>query len=578
YNKKIKNMEKNRKSQELGKIAPPFASLTGLSILAWIIFGIFTSLDDDRYYFTMTMFLSGFFAAYQLRHSRVNRNPVQGGAVVIFIIVWLAMVSFTLENSIIKYDTYSITLKQLEFIAILPLALIWIPPYNEEKFFGLMELEKNDKLHAVWRSSVLFLILINIANFDGEWYWLILEFLILIPMIYETAQLTKEKEENLPVLTLFIQTEMTEKFAVPLSMFKSVLFIMIAFLFGILNSRFWLLIILGYFGAGMIWGIKSIIPDEMRNDEDSKDEFADSVRKYFGTDESKRGSRGNKRKGKRKDKISQNQLQTESLTKHEKLNITNDSAYIIPITKNQISEIKNGSVQQKAHELGKRVRTGIEKPYYTLNHILSTLKAEDFSEGWRVDKDGLVLPSTRGNWGPSKGLILFPVELEKYDYRRANEILLLGFNKPFESKEGGFNFEIGRREKSKTRITDNSIKFGDVEFNTRSLIVTQEQWIEIKPQLSVVTQNDDISHTGFKTLNQMQEVLASLSDKWLEVRLTAQEAAVNFLAGLLGSSEPIFVPSEGLQTPRYTVIEEKIVENEIIEDAIEPDDNDHSDN
>ena len=261
-------MQKDGKSQELGKIAPPFASLTGLSILAWIIFGIFVSLDDDRYYFTMTMFLSGFFAAYQLRHSRVNRNPVQGGAVVIFVIVWLAMVSFTQKNSIIEYDTYSITLKQLEFIAILPLALIWIPPYNEEKFFGLMELEKNDKLHAVWRSSVLFLILINIANFDGEWYWLILEFLILIPMIYETAQLTKEKEENLPVLTLFIQTEMTEKFAVPLSMFKSVLFIMIAFLFGILNSRFWLLVILGYFGAGMMWGIKSIIPDEMRTDED----------------------------------------------------------------------------------------------------------------------------------------------------------------------------------------------------------------------------------------------------------------------------------------------------------------------
>ncbi|MCE7736852.1 MAG: hypothetical protein GPJ54_18355 [Candidatus Heimdallarchaeota archaeon] len=559
-------MVKDQKSQDLGEIKPPFAGLAGLSIFAWIIFGIFTSLDDDKYYFTATMFLSGTLAAYQLRHSRVNRNPVQRGAVAIFVMVWLAIFTFTRESSTLVYDTYSLSLKQVEFIALLPVALVWVPPYNEEKFFGLMDLENNDRLHAIWRGAVLFLIIINIVNLEGEWYWQYLEFLILSPMIYETVQLQKNSKENLPVLTLFIQTEMANKFAVPLSMFKSVFFIMVAFLFEILESRLWLLIILGYFGAGMMWGIKSIIPEEMRTDEDSKDEFADSVRKYFGAEERKRDRRRHKRKGKRKDKINIEHQQAVRLAENEKLKILNETVDIIPIANNQITVIENGSVQQKAHALGKRVRTGIEKPYYTLNHILSTLKAEDFSEAWRVDKNGLSLPSTRGKWSPSKGLILFPVDLEKYDYRRTNEILLLGFNRPFESKEGGFNFEIGGGEKSKARITDNSIKFGDVEFNTRSLIVTQEQWAEIKPKLSVVTQDDDISHTGFKTLNQMQEVLASLSDKWLEVRLTAQEAAVNFLAGLLGSSEPIFVPREGLEAPSYPEIEGKIVDTTVEEE------------
>ena len=50
------------------------------------------------------------------------------------------------------------------------------------------------------------LILIKLIEFEDKWYWRSLEFIILIPMIYETSQLQKIKKEEIPVLTLFIQT------------------------------------------------------------------------------------------------------------------------------------------------------------------------------------------------------------------------------------------------------------------------------------------------------------------------------------------------------------------------------------
>ncbi|MHA2028299.1 MAG: hypothetical protein ACW99Q_02820 [Candidatus Kariarchaeaceae archaeon] len=544
------------------KITPPFAGLTGLSILAWIVFGIFNSLDDERYYFTISMFLAGLLAAYQLRHSRKSKNPIEGGTVAFFVMVWLAVFTFTSGGSNLEVTDFTLTLRKLELIALLPLSIVWVLPFNEEKFFGIMELEQKDKLHAVWRSSVLVLIIVNLVELGDEWYWKSLEFAILIPMIVETTQLQKSKKEQLPVLTLFIQTEMTEKFEVPFSLFKSVFLIMICFLFGILISRIWLLVILIYFGAGVIWAIGSLIPEEMRSDDDSKEDFGDKMREMFGAEEKSRRKR--RRRQRRSEKL---QIEKDSPIApipdfpQPKKEFTSTALTTSESSTTKLStELSSGTIQEKAHAMGQRVRTGIAKPYYTLNHILSTLKEEDFSQAWRVDRDDLTFPSKRGKWSPPIGLILFPVEFDKYDYRRAGEILLLGFNRPFEKKDGGAKFEFGGSSKSKTRITDNSIRFDDVEFNTRSLIVTEDQWSEIKSKLQLVTQDDDISYTGFKTLKQMQETLVKLSDKWLEVRFTAQEAAVNFLAGLLGSSAPIFVPREGLPTPTYPEIEGKIID------------------
>lgn len=548
-------------SKEMSDITPPFAGIAGLSILAWIVFGVFDSLDKNEYYFVGAMFLSGILAAYQLRYSKRNKNPIQGGAVVFFVIIWLAVFTFTSETNNFDYDGYSISLRKLELLALLPLTLVWVAAFKDEKFFGIMDLERRDELHAIWRSSVLILILVNLLKQGDEWYWRSLEFMIVIPMIYETTQLQKSKKEQLPVLTLFIQAEMTEKFEVPFSMFKSVFLIMICFLFEILASRLWLLVILIYFGAGVIWAISSLIPEEMRSDDDKKDEFGDQMRELFGSEKKSRRKRRRERKSeKKKTELKSN---IDQLIDAQKTNqgVTSTALTIENASKNELStSSSSGTIQEKAHAMGQRVRTGIEKPYYTLNHILSTLKEEDFSQAWRVDKEGLTFPSKRGKWSPPRGLILFPIEFEKYDYRRSNEILLLGFNKPFKKKDDSVNINLGGSSKGKTKITDNSIKFGDVEFNTRSLIVTEDQWSEIKPHLQLVTQDDDISHTGFKTLNHMQETLVKLSDKWMEVRFTAQEAAVNFLAGLLGSSDPIFVPREGLQAPNYPEIEGKIID------------------
>ena len=62
-------------------IKPPFAGFAGLSIFAWFVLSFLGRYDEERYFFIGAMFLSGFFAAYHLRHARVNRNPIEGGAV-----------------------------------------------------------------------------------------------------------------------------------------------------------------------------------------------------------------------------------------------------------------------------------------------------------------------------------------------------------------------------------------------------------------------------------------------------------------------------------------------------------------
>ncbi|KKK49109.1 hypothetical protein LCGC14_3138400, partial [marine sediment metagenome] len=183
-----------------------------------------------------------------------------------------------------------------------------VRPYKKEKFFGIMDLEQNDKLHAIWRSAILMLILIKLIEFEDKWYWRSLEFIILIPMIFETSQLQKIKKEEIPVLTLFIQTEMKEKFGVPLSMFKSVFFIMIAFLFEILDSRLWLLVILVYFAAGIIWGITTIIPDEMKSNDETTNDFSDNIRDMFGAE--KRSGRRKRRGKKRSHSVLKNMEQS----------------------------------------------------------------------------------------------------------------------------------------------------------------------------------------------------------------------------------------------------------------------------
>ncbi|MCY3410707.1 MAG: hypothetical protein INQ03_03625 [Candidatus Heimdallarchaeota archaeon] len=554
-------MSNSSYSSEIKEITPPFAGITGIIILAWIVFGIFDSLDENRYYFALAMFAAGLLSAYQLRYSRRTRNPIQGSTVAFFVIIWLAVFSFTSEDSALTYQQFTFTLHQLELVSLLPLVLIWLPPHNEEKFFGLRELEYNDKLHAIWRFSVLFMVLVKIFQFGDEWYWISLEFIILIPMIIETTQLHTKKKDDIPILTLFIQTELGDKFSVPISMFKSVFLIIIGFIFGIIVSRLWLLVILIYFAVVLVWGFTALLPEDVKSsgqEDDLEAKIENKIKEFFGE----------------KPKEDEMEMSDEYLDEDgaiqeigvitnevEKPSEPTDLVKIdgsIDIVHAQNAEVPAGSIQEKAHAMGKRVRSGIEKPYYTLNHILSTLKEEDFSKAWRVEENGLIFPSKRGEWSPNAGLVLFPIELEYYDYRRADEILLLGFSKPLltkEMREKRKNQKPGKNNEMNFEISNNLIKFGDVEFNTRSLIVTRNQWSEIQNQLDEVTQDDDISYTGFKTLKQMQQVLASLSDKWLEVRLTAQEVAVNFLAGLLGSSKPVFIPREGLDAPKSPQLE-----------------------
>jgi hypothetical protein len=46
----------------------------------------------------------------------------------------------------------------------------------------------------------------------------------------------------------------------------------------------------------------------------------------------------------------------------------------------------------------------------------------------------------------------------------------------------------------------------------------------------------------------MQDKLVIISDKWIEFRKQAQDAVINFLAGLFGAQEPIFLSRERIET------------------------------
>jgi len=223
----------------------------------------------------------------------------------------------------------------------------------------------------------------------------------------------------------------------------------------------------------------------------------------------------------------------------------------VPIDKLESIGREENQKKKTAHEMGRHLREQLKKPQYNLNHILSTLKQEDLSKGYRVDTENLNFPSMDEDWRPPVGLILFPVDLGNYDYRREGETLLIGFNKiiPNFSRKASFSFSQGKggnvgysnNGDSTFMISGDQIKIGDLVFRMKTISVRTTDWEEtIKNQLTQIDENVDISYTGFSSLAELQERMSAIGRKWMEFRQKAKEQAMNFIGGLLGADEAVF--------------------------------------
>jgi len=543
---------------EWNEIRPPYALIYILSIITWIIVTLFPKIPLDPLLKLIPLAIASILSTYYMYLSRQSNTQLQQSSVVFFLLVWLALQVFRVSTRTITIEDFSFTIKQAQFAMILPMAVIWLVPHSSDTFFGLYEPSEDDRIKSIWKISVLIILVMNIFPTLPRW----LEILVIIPLIYEHVKLYRYSKESLPKLTLHIQRELTAKFAVPLSMLKGVFVIMVGFLFEMLSSRLWLLVILIYFGAGFIWFIDFMIPEGMRegNEENFSQFFTNIGQSTKSSDETTEQDEQTatrrrapvKRHEEPEDFIEIEDSEVEIVTQ-------NEEKMVVEAGSREVSE-----VGKKAHELGKRVRTELKKPQYNLNHILSTLSSEDFTTAFRVHKQGMEFDSIEGAWSPPKDLILFPIELEEYDYRRVDEILLLGFNRPIDQQgPNAITFNWGSESKYNGKISGDQIQIGDTTFRMKTLVLTREQWSAAKKELEYIDDVTDISYTGFETLHDLQEKLVSISDKWIELRKKAEDAVVNFLAGLLGSKEPIFLGTKDIETQLTEATNENLPESRL---------------
>ncbi|MHA2502709.1 MAG: hypothetical protein ACXAE3_07560 [Candidatus Kariarchaeaceae archaeon] len=557
-------MENLSQDRQIEDFAPPFSGLFGLINLAWIVVSIFDNkLDPEKWIFLGLMSSGAVLTAYYLIIARKEKEPLRQTAAFFYLITWLGIGLFSNMNKplfefVFLSSTVTINLRQAMYTVLLPVLIVWIQPASSDYFFGLREASDEEKTKGLWKISVILIIILNIITVPP-----IAEFLIIIPLIYEHTSLYKMKKDTLPLLTLHIQRELFHKFAVPISMLKGVVIIMVAFLFEMITSRFWLLILLLYFVMSIVWFIDFLVPQEMRgrsesriDEKDIEDKIEKRMEEFFNRDSKNRQSTKNKssKSSDRSPPTQSDEIKVEVVNLKENHETNSDvvlhdnSAVLIPDREKAIGE--------KAHALGKRVRTELSKPQYNLNHIMSTLSKEDFSKAYRVDTAGYEFDSNEGPWSPPKDLILFPLELAEYDYRREDEILLLGFNRPIEEGSATITANFGGQNKTREfKVKGNQVQIGDTTFHMKTLVLTREQWDETRSQLEYIDDVKDISYTGFSTLHDLQEKLATMSQKWIEMRKQAEVAAVNFMAGLLGSNDPIFINRQEYIEGTYHALE-----------------------
>lgn len=542
--------------------------LPSLFIISWIGITIFHHYDQSYYIFISLMELGSLFTIYNQFMMRSTRDLRYLGTILFYVLTWFGISLFAPYDALVTLSTYQFELRWFEIIAIIPIMILWLIPLNKEKFFGIQRTTEEDRIKWLWKSVIVILILINFLELSSNW-----QFIVLIPMIAEPVLIQREKEKELPMLTLFIHQEVINKFDVPISLIRTIFIILFAFMFNYLTSKWWVIILLLFMMSTVFWGIGNVVNtfNPEKESKLSEHELEEFIKKGILGDEirSKMTSVSNTIKDV---KTKNEKVETSKANENEKSEVIKDEEGIVTpkrvistikqdaITTMPISENKPIKSSSKAHELGLKLRKELQKPRYNLNHILSTLTSETFNVGYKVNQENLIFNSLKGPWTPPLGLILFPVDLGRYDFRRSNQILLLGFNKPIHRpNQAKIDIEFSPKYRYNAVISGDRIQFGDLEFNMRTLIVTKQQWEEINQKLDLVTENDDIEYTGFKTLSEMQQKLVEIGDKWVDLRRQAQEAVVNFIAGLLGSEEPIFTDIKKLKASldEYEIVEDK---------------------
>lgn len=516
-------MSKSNNIRSYGKKYSFFSSV----LFVWFLSAVFNKYDPDRIVYAISMVLGAiitFTHIFQDQLVVIQSNQERSSVLGSYVFLWLGLTTFTESQVQTGFFGYYMTLGTLEFLVIIPILFNWlIPRKSSSKFFGMQDLEEDDKQSWIWKTSIIVLFVINGLNLAEGW-----EFLILVPMIVEPIMKQKLSRRRVPMLTLFLHEEFLSKYALAVSLGRSIFLILIAFMFEFLHSRFWVLIIMGFAFAGFISAIVSFgskFKDDSEDDKVSMDDVMEFV---------------NRKTEDKQPKLIADKRESQELIVSELPNIE--------LHKSK-TEVKKSS--SKAYNLGLRLRNELKKPQYNLNHILSTLVSEDFSNGFLVDSNNYRFESTRGQWTPPKDLLIFPIRLGKYDFRRHDEILLLGFNKPDKrhgNKNGSIISSSDKKNKEQTlEISSGGITIGSTTFNMRTLVVTSEQWEDISQQLPLINENTDIAYTGFDTIQAMQVKLQEIGHKWIELRKKIQDAAMNFVAGFVGGSEPIFTDSKLLE-------------------------------
>ncbi len=512
---------------DLEEYSPPrFLKIFYLLLIAWSIFGIFPALDPNSVFYVSSGLLLVIIASYSQVLS-LRGNTMLESTTFVYVTFWLGITSYQLPGRDFSFYTVTFPIRYFDFGIIFPVYLIWLLPIRGDNFFGLQELSLEEVAHSIWKLSLLILLLIKFFRLPTY-----LEFSILIPIVLEPIILHRILKTAPPALTLFIQTELTQKFAVPISLIKSALFILIAYMFEYLTLRIWIIFLLIISLVIFIWFIytfgQSLSPPETteateKTVEESVDKHTDKV-----------------------DTTGQ-PLTRQPLSSQPTSKLVKSGNKLISKDDNKDSVF--------AFKLGKKVREEIKKPRYTLNHILANLSKDDFKEGYIVTKDKLTLGSKHGQWNPKKGLLLFPIPLGKFDYRREDEILLIGLQKP--NLYGSARFSVsGSKTSKKFSMGKGFIKFGDLTFNLKTLIVNKNDWEKEKSTLTPIDSSIDISHTGFENLDDIQEKLSLIGQKWIELRSNLQLKLYQFLMGLIGAEDAIFQGTPELPNSKNELLEE----------------------
>lgn len=501
------------------------SSIMTLLVLAWTVVTIFKKWDPNLYIFVALMVVGAVISVmYQLK-ARKERNKIYYSPVYIYVMFFIGISAFS-DNTVI-FTLINIELRIIEGVTLLPLLLIWLFPMNTDNFFRLEEIPREERLRGTWKISLLIVYIIKFSPINQNF-----EFLVLIPMIAEPVMLYNENKGRMPLLTLKIQKEMFSKFAPQISLLKTVFFIQIAFISNFLYSKLWILLLM-IFMTAIILSLIAMFAVQF-SDENTDKIKEDEIIEIF------------------------NEYKEQSFMKTHNEIIKKENNEIVNI-QNEVAEGKD--IGSKAYNLGKRIRTEIKKPKYNLHNILSTLKYNSLQNGYRVQGPDFHFKSIQGRFNPPENLILFPVELGKFDYRRRGEILLLGFNKPM-IKDSDDSFkkknikvktittvngvEINSDADFKFNIGSDIIMFNDKTFNLQTLVVKQEEWEKMMNTLDKIDETYDLSYTGFSNLDELQNVLTDIGDKWNEVREKVKLTAANFIAGLFGVDDAIFLGVDDL--------------------------------